>query len=263
MVDCTVAFEQKEFLHRIAGGWDVDRARAWFTNERRRSESISGFQTLNTSITAMIIANCDNLPPTFTLDYIRIRTLQIRFEHLMYQTSCRWAFEEVLDSLGWHRPIPQEAYDNIFFRTSVIISDEEPEYNPSRRAEDILLEIVREAYRLCNIHKLPTTEDMETAESNLAHVANPTTSVSEELRLYIAEDLRKVAIEEFEQAKNLTPLGLANRYAPDGPTASRPVMITEKAELLRLAQQIAHISVLHWQVWAPILYELPDELGNT
>ena len=256
MIDNTVDFEQKDFLERIAKGWDVNPARSWFAKQRQERRMTSGIHTLAASITELIISDSDHLPPTLTLDYLRIRSLQLQLDRLMYQAACRWTFEETSESLGL-RSIPRSSYDNLHSRIAVLTSDGDSRAHPSRKTENITLEIVREAYRVSNIDRIPTPEDLESAESNLLYATDTSTNVSKQLRSYLAEDLHQLVEEEVQAAKNLTPVQMSTRFVLDNLAHTRRV--TEQSDMLRFAQQIAHISVLHWRVWAPILYDLPEE----
>ncbi|KAL6714869.1 Protein SOSEKI 1 [Lecanora helva] len=256
MIDSTVEFEQKDFLDRISHGWDVTPARTWFTRQRREPRRNSGLHTLAASVADLIVGKANVLPPTLTLDYVRMRTLQLRFENLMYQAACRWTLEELVE-LRSQRSIPPQSYDDLFSRIAIITSDEESRSQPSRQTENVTLEIVREAYRVSGLHRLPMPQDLESTESNLLHASDPSTSVSNQLRRYLAEDLNELIEEELQAIKDLTPVQIATRYILNGtPDMQR---VTERAELRSMAQRIAHISVLHWRVWGPIMYDLPEE----
>lgn len=262
MVDATVAFEHKDFLRRMTEGWGVSRARIWFVKERHGKAQTSGAMVLAPAVTKLIVTNSEHLPPTFTLDYIRLRTLQKDFEDLMYQVACRWTLEEVLSSLDWKTSIPQSYYDSLFARIFIITSADESKSSPLRLMEDVALEIVRVAYELCHISNLPSTKDLDFAESNLEYSSDASTSVFQDLQTYLAEDLQDMVDAEVQSTKDLTPMQIANRYVPALSVHASPQIITEHTQLRRLAQQISHISVLHWRVWGPLLYEQPDKPGD-
>lgn len=262
MVDATVAFEQKDFLRRMTEGWDVSRARTWFVRERHGKGQPSGAMVLAPAVTKLIVTNSEHLPPTFTLDYIRLRTLQKDFEDLMYQTACRWTMEEVLSSLDWKTSIPQSAYDSLFARICIITSADETRSSALTMMEDVALEIVRIAYELCYISNLPSAKDLDFAASNLEYSSDASTSVFKDLQSYLAEDLHDMIDAEVQSTKDLTPMQIANRYVPALSVHPSPQTITEQTQLRRLAQQISHISVLHWRVWGPLLYEQPDKPGE-
>ncbi len=262
MVDATVAFEHKDFLRRMTEGWDVSRGRAWFVNERHEKGQASGVMIVAPAITKLIVTNAEHLPPTFTLDYIRLRTLQEDFEHLMYQAACRWTLEEVLSSLDWKTFFPQSSYDALFTRIFIITSADESKSSPLRLTEDVALEIVRVAYELCHISTLPSTKDLDFAASNLEYSSDASTSVFKDLQSYLAEDLQDIVDAEVQSTQDLTPMQIANRYVPKGSIPASPSAITEQTRLRRLAQQISHISVLHWRVWGPLLYDQPDKPGE-
>lgn len=262
MVDATVGFEHHKFLREIAEGWDVSRARAWFVNERRAKSQSSGITVLVPAITKLVVTNSDRLPPTLTLDYIRIRILQKDFEDLMYQAACRWTLEEVVSSLDWQRPIPQTCYDILFARVCVITAAEESRRSPQELMEDVALEIVRTAYNLCQTSKLPSPKDLEFAESNLEYSSDVSTSVYQDLHSYMAEDLQDIVDEEVRTTRDFTPMQIANRYLSHNSVRPSTSNVTEHARIQLLAQQISHISVLHWRVWGPLLYEQPDQPGD-
>lgn len=258
MVDSIVSFEQKEFLGWISDGWDPSQAKAWFTHEQQTRSPARGVLRIAPAVTDMIISNAKTLPPTFTLDYTRLQILQTHFERLMHHASCCWAFEEVVYSLGWHGTIRKSTYNDLFARISIITSDPESRCNPHQQTSDIALEIVRAAYGLCNIVRLPSQVDVELSEYSLDYACDVTTGVYRDLHAYLAEDLRDSVQEEVESIKDLTPMQISNRYTPSASIRSLQQDNTPQTELLRMAQLIAHISVLHWRVWGPILYELPD-----
>ena len=258
MVDSTVQFEQQDFLRRIARGWEVSQARAWFAKERQDRMASSGLLTLAFSVTGLITTDSTALPSTFTLDYIQLRSLQMQFKELTYQSACRWTFEEVLDSLHWARSIPQRSYVDLSAQISAISSDNVLSHDHSRRNEEVALQVVREAYRLCNIQRIPSSDDVEFAASNLAHASDPSTTVCKDLQTYLEEDLSDMVDREITAINDLTPMQISNRYLSEIPSQALPPLITQQTELLRAAQQIAHISVLHWRVWAPILYDQPE-----
>ena len=261
MVDSTVGMEQQDFVQRIAKGWDVRQAYTWFAKERQDRKSISGLHTLAASVTNMVITNSDVLPPTFTLDYIRLRTLQTQIQGLIFQTGCRWTFEEVLDKLEWRGSIPRFSCDALFARIAAVISEDPTRGCLAQQTEHVTLEIVRGAYKTCNVQGVPTFEDEEFARSNLIYASDPATNVFKVLYRYLEEDLCELVEEEVEAIKDLTPMQISNRYLPEFSVHTPPQhAISQQADLLRVAQQIAHISVLHWRVWAPILYDQPMEL---
>lgn len=260
MIDNTVKFEQIDFLDRLSHGWDVREARDWFAKERQARNTSQALPMLAALITDLVITDSAMLPPTFTLDYIRMQTLQSQFQRLMYQIACRWTFEETLNSLS-QKSIPQSSYNDLYARISVLTSDEESRRYPSQKTKDISLEIVRLAYRLSSPHKVPSSEDLDFAESNLLYASSPSTNVFESLQRYLAEDLHQLVEDEVTTIKDLTLVQITNRYHSE--PSIRPGVITEESDLLRIAQQIAHISVLHWRVWGPILYDQPHKPQGT
>lgn len=249
-MNSTVFFEQQDFLRRIADGWDPTEAQTWFTNEQQARGLSSRSCTFTAAITDLIVQTAESLPPTFTLDYIRLRTLQADFQSLKSRAACLQTLKAMLKSLGWNGAIPQCSYDDFFARISVLISDEALKPDQSETIGDVTLEVVREAYKLCEISKLPTAEDLDFAENYLRDSWEGKNRVFAEVKSSLCEQLHNLVEEEVEAIGNLTPVQIINRYAPEGSE-----LVTEQVELLRMAQKIAHIAVLHWRVWASIVYK--------
>ena len=263
IVDSTVNYERLEFKLRTDDGWDPSPARVWFANEQHARPYTRGTLKISPAITQLITCNADHLPPTFTLDYVRLRALQARFEALMHQASCRWTFEEIVQSLGSRQSIPMFAYHDLYHRVAIITSDEEASRKPFEQTSNVALEIVRAAYKLCKISKLPSTGDIKFSESSLDQARDVETKVYQNLRSYLAEDLQYLVEDEVLNIENLTPMQISNRYhSPGAFIAPRSRQITVEMEMLQMAQMIAHISVLHWRVWAPLLYEVSETPNN-
>ena len=240
----------------MAEGWDPSGAKHWFADEQKMIVYTAGPLRLSPAITELVTSNAASLPPTLTLDYIRIRTLQARHETLVFQSCCHWTLEELVQSLDQNRRISTSACEDLFHRISVIMSDRQASWNPLRQTSDIALEIVRAAYKICKVSKIPSTEDIKFAESNLDYAQDVDYSVNHTLRSWLAEDLQDVVEDEVAIIQDLTPMQISNRYHSPGMSiilsSGRTI---QETELLRMAQLIAHISVLHWRVWAPLLYE--------
>ena len=115
---------------------------------------------------------------------------------------------------------------------------------------------------MCDLQKAPSLDDWKDATSSLVYASDPNTSVHETLRSYLAEDLQELIKREVETIKGFTPMQISDRYLPVGSAQVPSRSLTQDTELLLVAQQIAHISVLHWRVWAPILYEQPYKSGD-
>ena len=254
MLDSTVAFEQSDFLRRIENGWDPSEARGWLASERQRRGLPSGASTIVRAVTSMIVYDDDYLPPTFTLDYARLRTLQTQFQNLMDRAACLRTFKAMLKRLGCNAAIPATFNNDLFIRISTLTIDQP---NRSERVADIALEVVSRAYKVCKIRHLPSSTDLEFAERHLEHNHERTNDNFSDLERLLGDQLLHLTEQEISIIGNFSPVQIVNHYQPQSSSISLVKPVTMESELLSIAQKIAHITVLHWRVWAPLIYNEP------
>lgn len=250
-MDSTVPFEQQDFLRRIAEGWDPSEARTWLANEQEERSLPPGSSTFIAAVTDLISQDANQLPPTFTLDYVRLRNLQADFRGLKYRVTCLQTLKATLKNIKWIGTLPQSSYDNLFGRISVLMSDNLPMIDYSQRIDDAALEIVREAYKLSKNPRIPAVEDLDFAQTYLRDSCEGDNDVFEDLEVSLGDQLHRLVEREIDAIGNLTPVQIINHYTLE------TTLVSEEAELLCMAQRIAHIAVLHWRVWAPMIYKQP------
>ena len=254
MLDSTVAFEQSDFLSRIENGWDPSEARTWLASERQSRGLPSGASTIVPAVTSMIVYDDDYLPPTFTLDYARLRSLQTQFQNLMDRAACLRTFKAMLKRLGCNAPIPESFNNDLFARISTLTIDQP---NHSDQVADIALEVVRRAYKVCKLHHLPSSTDQEFAECHLQQNYERANDYFSDLERHLGDQLLRLTEQEISVIGNFSPVQIVNHYQPQSSSKSLAKPVTIESELLIIAQKIAHITVLHWRVWAPLIYHEP------
>ena len=254
MLDSTVAFEQSDFLSRIENGWDPSEARTWLASERQSRSLPSGTSTIVPAITSMIVYDDDYLPPTFTLDYTRLRSLQTQFHNLLNRAACLRTFEAMLRRLGCNAPIPKSFNNDLFARISTLAIDQ-PDH--PEQVADIALEVVSRAYKVCKTHRLPSSTDLEFAERHLQENYERTNDNFSDLERLLGDQLLHLTEQEVSIIGNFSPVEIVDHYQPQSSSKSSATPVTIELELLGIAQKIAHITVLHWRVWAPLIYNEP------
>lgn len=254
MLDSTVAFEQSDFLSRIENGWDPSEARTWLASERQSRSLPSGASTIVPAVTSMIIYDDDYLPPTFTLDYARIRSLQTQFQNLIDRAACLRTFEAMLKRLGCNAAIPASFNNDLFARISTLTIDQP---NRTEQIPDIALEVVSRVYKVCKIQQLPSSTDLGFAERHLQQNFERTNNNFSDLERSLGDQLLHLTEQEISIISNFSPVQIVNHYQPRSSNKPLAKRVTIESELLSIAQKIAHITVLHWRVWAPLIYKEP------
>lgn len=254
MLDSTVAFEQSDFLSRIENGWDPSEARTWLASERQSRSLPSGASTIVPAVTSMIIYDDDYLPPTFTLDYARIRSLQTQFQNLIDRAACLRTFEAMLKRLGCNAAIPASFNNDLFACISTLTIDQP---NRTEQIPDIALQVVSRAYKVCKIQQLPSSTDLGFAERHLQQNFERTNNNFSDLERSLGDQLLHLTEQEISIISNFSPVQIVNHYQPRSSNKPLAKRVTIESELLSIAQKIAHITVLHWRVWAPLIYKEP------
>lgn len=251
----TIAFEQNEFLRRIADGWDIIGAQMWFKDLQEADEEAgSGLWILVKALKTAVVSRHKHFPPTLTLDYNRLRTLQSDFQALVYQAACRKTLNKTLQSLGWTGNSYKRSYSDLFLKVAALISEQGLRYDYWQRRKSVALEVVKAAYAVCNNRRVPTSEDLEFAEDYLRNYCDPNKPAFRDLRDSLAIDLEDKLDNEVCAISDLTPTQLMRRLLPQKPGFA---IQCEFEGLVRIAKGISHIAELHWRIWGPILYEQP------
>lgn len=188
---------------------------------------------------------------TFSADFDRLHALQQDFRLSHYHAACIATFRGTLHQLGWRGSLPDDSYARSMQNVWAVAAGLGQNFT-FKAHSPVVLQIVTEAFQVCNISALPDSRTIFSATSCFQEALADT----EELKRRVWDELENLVHLEAEVIFDMTPLEILNRYDPGPltlPDASR------KADLSidSLARRTAHILVLHWRVWAPILYNQP------
>ena len=234
---------------------DFRGAWIWFHGlQEADEESRPGLQVLAKALTDAVVFSHLHFPPTLALDYNRLRILQFEVQFLLYQAACRRTLTHTLRALGWKGNIAKGAYADLFFRVAVLVWDQGLQYDYTTRTDSVALEVVRVAYAVCSNRELPTSNDLNFAETYLRLCCDPRGPVFEILRSSLAVELEGKVHDEVCATGDFTCVQLLRRQFPQQRMSS---VQSEVEGLIHIARRIAHIAKLHWRVWGPILYERP------
>ena len=269
MVEDTIHFEQKIFLHEISKGLDLTNVRGWFQHFDQEA-ALQTSQTPESRLSAfvhgiidMIVGGYASVPPTFRFDIDRIAALQMEVDLSRKQAACGQTLVTILAELGSGPPSLQ-SYNNFLYRVAAIA--EYPRFNcdEPEAFKDIALEIVRSAYELTGNEIVPEDGMLEAALNALLERWNDEITAFQELQDGYQRALERLVKLEMAAIEDKTPLQILNYFSltpPNphiiNPYGAMPATQNERGSLSSVAKRIAHIATLHWRVWAPILYEQP------
>ncbi|MCJ1283365.1 hypothetical protein MMC26_002693 [Xylographa opegraphella] len=261
MIDDTVQFQQRYFLGRIQSGMQVEEARLWYDSavqhEPQQPESLEACRSVFArAVIDLVIGNEPCFPTTFVFDNDRLRALQAEFQNHIGQELCGKAFDHILGLLGYIANPPSSIYQGLLHR---ILGIEEylcATGESLMKSEDTVLEIVRTAYAACGLSSLPSDKHVAAAKSYLMHAMDVNSTMYQQLECNLCSELEDIVDDELETISTLTPLQILNHYHP---TAAFPRASPQRSGLHDMGQRLAHIIVLHWWTWSPILYLQPTE----
>lgn len=258
MVDDTVDFEQRYFLRMSnnPAALDLPGACAWYN----RVCANGSLQALNReprmttfvkAIVKLIVTTEECIPPTFTFDYDRFQILRSDFRSCVYQAGCVQLFERLSRQDSWVE-IPSRNCNILLKRIMSIVGPDMTTHSWARNASAVALEIVRGVDALRSFEGLPDKIMLEQTETSLRRLCAFDSAAYECIEDRLLHNLESLVKQQMEAVERLTPLQVLD-YLNPGPCGSNSEEDNEP--LLSIARRIAHMGVLHWRIWAPILYE--------
>lgn len=264
MIDDTVHFEQKTFLQSIANGLECSDARRWLDSGHRLELDVANSQSSLPNVVRGILELISDdrprpWPPSLMYDHNRLMALKIELHKVLYRRACFRSFDAILRSLGRRASLLPEVYERLWARIEAVLEIEFVGQSLTIGNRNSRLEITREACRICNIGGLPHDSLLRFAEWHIYSCVDSQSHHSRLLRNDIGQRLSGMVEAEVQHLKDMTPLEMLN-YGSQRPQDQS--IDQESKWLSSIARRLAHISVLHWRIWAPILYDQPQELTS-
>lgn len=276
MIKDTIDFEQKHHLSRIdRGPIGAIRARVWYLRYREEVEflypntatSERGLKALVTGLVSFLLPNSsEELPETFTLDTRRLRILKAELEEFQFLTICSKVFVQLVRACGVMMLLPSQACETLVRDLQDMLGPWPlPDLpNTPIPISNVSVQIARQAARYCRKSEEPDSNLIDHAESLLKHLlenAKQKDTTSKEYAKELRDELIEAVLHAIREGRYLKMCtwDLFNTLVPTSTTSSnpsalgsmQPQLMTRKLDIVR---RITHIVVLHWRIWAPIVY---------
>lgn len=294
LIEDTINFEQKYHLSRIARGRiNVEGAQRWYSYEEksmRQSVPLSyvrkdigraQFETFVQAVVHILLSNdpSKDFPETFYLDQDRLRALKSELHDIVHFDMCCKIFAWLLREMNYRGSAPHTAQQNL--RNSLFdIVGEDRNYSSRQwivNVDYIAVELVRHALNLCGhthsykAHLLQKAHEMLRAMLCSSHQG---------VFAHYADVLERTILPEILACANghvnSSPMEMfSTLIAPSAPPPPPPPPSHMNVVVQRIANEqnpsspsdrltdiihrITHITVLHWRIWGPIVYVLPEE----
>jgi len=238
----------------------------------------------------------DDFPETFLFDSERLWQLRSTVQNLINLDIAWYIFESYVNKHKRYLSAPEETYSTFRSRIWSLMedgmdldnriagnpgdNDDDPDHRGGKRWTQnmrcIALEIARFACAALQIDAVVADEVIAPVEEALEwHLSNES-----DLFAYFQDNMRaKVVTATLAAAKrylSLSPLAIceSQRVPPSTASGSGPLnaavagsgsgqaLTPQQSDIERIGMRLAHMGVLHWRVWAPLLY-LRDEIAVT
>ncbi|RPB28619.1 T-complex 11 [Terfezia boudieri ATCC MYA-4762] len=249
LISTVVVFEQSYFQSRIdQGRLDTQEARQWYHDYLLKYKKLGG---ANDHVDCFMQATLDlvtpskdsTFPSTFVFDYERLECLRDDIREATCLRLCTLLFRQL--ALGVKRDIEDKDICKLVETISAVLGEEGGSEKYVQRSADVALSI---AHIACG-NTLPSASVIKVAENWLAkHLLIDST-------IYKATELR--IIKEIVGAMQQT---VKSWCSPASfPISQVAEMTGNSVNVKSVAQRLANIAYLHWQVFGRLVY-MPDPL---
>ncbi|KAM5458905.1 Protein SOSEKI 1 [Microsporum canis] len=292
LIDDTVRFLQSDLKKRIAANTiDIQQARRWYLDICHRPLYKSPYlqHELKGSyapIALLFIGLFSYLVPfehpkrfqdIFEFEADRLWFIRADIQDLMGLEICSRVFELVAIEQGRHSPYYQQAKSAIPSRIFCILDDcpngisadfDARHANPSspnanhKWQNNMSLIALEIAQSLCSLdgsnkgNTFPDKRTLDSVEKYLEFFFTSPTGQSREFSLSVQRDLEEATFGYVKKYLQMTPLEMSEDQRPREYPDPKNYTFSQRLllDVDGIAKRLAHIGVLHWRVWAPILY---------
>jgi hypothetical protein len=276
LIKGTIDFAQEHHLNKIdRGPIGAISARVWYMQYLEEVEllypntttSERGLRALITGLVSFLLPSSkEELPDTFTLDTRRLRILKAELEEYQFLTICREVFVQLVRSCGVMMLLTSQACETLLRDLQDMLRawtlPDLP--NTPITISDVSIQIARQAARYCRKSQELDSNLIDQAESLLKHLwetAKQKDTTCKEYAKELKDKFVEAVLHTIREGRYLKMCtwDLFNALVPtstmpNNPSdlgSTQPQLMTRKLDIVR---RITHIVVLHWRIWAPIVY---------
>lgn len=247
------------------GNFEVESSRSWYLELRDGSmdssaDSFWPVSVMLQGLTELLLQfdYLDGFPETFIFDSDRLWQLRTTLQNLVNLDISWGIFESYIHTQKRYLSDPAEIYSTFRSRIWSLMEENEDWHRESlgwrKNVRCIALEIARLACAACYGDDVVSDDVIGPIEAAVEwHLSNK----SEPFQYFqssMQEKLLKATTQFAKKYLNMSPLAICESQRSHPPSS----MPQHEYHLERIAMRLAHMSVLHWRTWAPILYLSED-----
>ncbi|OQV08218.1 hypothetical protein CLAIMM_12528 [Cladophialophora immunda] len=278
LIDDTVTFQQDYFRSRIRHGeLKIEESRAWYCDavEKHRQCPVDSNSTRTLPTAALVhgileLCLCHDLevPATLAYDHKRLKEIRMDFQDMIHLDICLSVFDQLLRELLGHDPTTSwqgvlEARVlemHMLLRNRIMdLTDGDLEGTPMqeiwlRHAGAVALELTRAAFLIWPGSTFPIPDSM-VSKTTIRLIAQ----FEEEDQLQhrartLLRALEGATNEHTSQFQSGTILAISQAQKQWQQVRASRQQWRSLPEMEDIARRVAHIAVVHWRVWADLVY---------
>ncbi|KAL4985367.1 T-complex protein 11-domain-containing protein [Aspergillus falconensis] len=264
LIEDTIPFLQEYFRSKIErGDVQVESSRLWYQDLRERelrrmkspaqTDSFWPLALLFQGLSEFLLHfhSPDGFPDTFDFDADRLWQLRGSLQNAINLEICWYIFESYIHTQRRYLPAPTQTYATFRSRIGTLMEETEDCIRGSSRwlknVRYIALEIARLATECCGDATI-SDDIIGLIEASLEwHLSNEH-GLFQHFQSSLREKLLEATFNTAKRYLNMSPLAICESQRVPSHTAD------QHYDIERIATRLAHIGVLHWKVWAPMLY---------
>ncbi|KAF7585924.1 hypothetical protein BBP40_009856 [Aspergillus hancockii] len=267
LIEDTIPFLQEYFRGKIErDNFRVESSRLWYQELRERElsrmikpaqpDSFWPLQTLFTGLSDFLFQfhHPEGFPEAFIFDSDRLWQLRACLQNLINLDICWSIFQSHIIREKIYVPDPAQTYATFRSRIGSLMDENEdcPRGSPQwlKNVRCIALEIARLVYDAYYSHTMISDGFIEEIETALEDCVSNESRVFQYFQSSLREKLLVATMGFAKKYLNMSPLAIceSQRSHPHSPISQ------QHHDIERISMRLAHMGVLHWRVWAPILY---------
>ncbi|KAL4819135.1 T-complex protein 11-domain-containing protein [Aspergillus spinulosporus] len=264
LIEDTIPFLQEYFRSKIErGDVQVESSRLWYLDLRERelrrmkspaqTDSFWPLALLLKGLSELLLHfhSPDGFPDTFDFDADRLWQTRGWLQNTINLEICWYIFESYIHSQRRYLPTPTQTYATFRSRIGTLLEETEDCIRGSSRwlknVRYIALEIARLASECCGDATI-SDDIIAPIEASLEwHLSNEH-GLFQHFQGSCREKLLEATFNTAKRYLNMSPLAICESQRNPARTPD------QNYDIDRIATRLAHIGVLHWRVWAPMLY---------
>lgn len=267
MIENTIPFLHDHFSRRItAHEFKVDETKAWYLGlQQRMPESLKNVTSRSfypmsvllygLSEQLLLLDHQVKLPEPFEFDLARLWRLRSELQKIINVHVCWSILESLFQSLNVKRLFNSKVHSTFVMRILALLEEDKDSQSkssglgtPLSNDSGVAMEIARTVcVAIGQVDKISDDILQQVEEAVKKSFASDSVPL-QLVRNYVQQHLLQATCEVAQRYVSMTPLEICESQR------RQEYFQSSSSDFSFIATKLAHIGVLHWRVWAPLVY---------